>query len=89
MSRIHVKLLNKLSFNLKLFFIPLPQNPWFRKVRSRRDRKASSKEFKPRERPGLGMDEDSGNNVVSVWLVVCIHRIVIPLWFLCYNRLSF
>jgi len=42
------------------------KNPWFRKIRSRRDRKASNKEFKPRDRPGLGMDDDSGNTVGSI-----------------------
>jgi len=33
------------------------KNPWFRKTRARRGNKASTKEFKPRDRPGLGHDE--------------------------------
>lgn len=37
------------------------RNPWFRKIRSRRGKKASNKEFQPRERPGLGLSEDGGN----------------------------
>lgn len=38
------------------------KNPWFRKTRARQNRKAANKEFKPRDRPGLGHEEPSGGN---------------------------
>ncbi|XP_065664936.1 ATP-dependent RNA helicase DDX42 isoform X2 [Hydra vulgaris] len=36
------------------------KNPWFRKTRAKRGRKAANKEFTPRDRPGLGLPEGKG-----------------------------
>jgi len=39
------------------------KNPWFKKMRAKRNRQAAKKEFTPRDRPGLGLSE--GSSAVS------------------------
>ena len=38
------------------------KNPWFKKTQARRSKKASHKEFTPRDRPGFGLADAPGGN---------------------------